>query len=90
MRVLTIAVGVELLLGGVPVPVGELDRAVHQGRLILLMALPGIEESTYLAVHQVPDGAGAAQGLPRDEALPRDPLPRAEGEQAPGAAPPLR
>ena len=73
MRALTlplssIAVGVELLLGGVPVPVCELDRAVHQ----------------------VPDGAGAAQGLPRDEALPRDPLPRAEGEQAPGAAPPLR
>ena len=64
----SLAGAVELLLCGVPVPFGQLDRAVHQ----------------------VPDGAGAAQGLPRDEALPRDPLPRAEGEQAPGAAPPLR
>ena len=58
---------VELLFCGVPLPVCQLDRAVHQ----------------------VPDGAGAAQGLPRDEALARDQVQDAEGERETGAPSPL-
>ena len=58
---------VELLFGGVPLPVGQLDRAVHQ----------------------VPDGAGAAQGFPRDAALAGDQVQDAEGEREAGAPPSL-